>query len=106
MSKILINIPNDEREDGQTQDALKYKKDCQDFQCLEDGTIMRECRYCNLSNVCRQIDILFNGVTMPMEANLLPVLDEKGELVEYQLFCTGMHDNRPLKERIEDEKVS
>jgi len=41
-----------------------------------------------------------------MEANLLPVYNEKGELVEHQLFCTGMYDLRPLKERYEDDKVS
>ena len=106
MSKMLINIPNEERIDGATPDSVKYQKDCDDFICLDDGTIVRECRYCNLSLVCRQIDILFNGKEMPMEANLLPVYDENGVLVEHQLFCTGMYDLRPLKERLEDDKVS
>ncbi len=106
MNNFLINIPISEREDGSTHDAIKYNKDCQDFQCLEDGTITRECRYCNLSLECRQIDILSNGETVPMQANYLPVYDEKGVLVEHQLFCTGIYDLRPLKERFEDDKVS
>lgn len=106
MSNILLNIPNDERVDYRTQDAIKYNKDCPDFVCLDDGTIVRECRYCNLSLICRQIDILPNGKEMPMEGNILPVYNEKGELVEHEIFCTGMYDLRPLKERIEDEKVS
>ena len=41
MSKLLINIPNDERVDGRTPDATKYAKDCDDFVCLEDGTLMK-----------------------------------------------------------------
>jgi hypothetical protein len=106
MSKLLINVPNSEREGGVAPDALKYKKDCDDFVCLDDGTITRECRYCNLSLVCRQVDILADGVTMPMEGNILPVYNEKGELVEHQIFCTGMYDLRSLLERTEDEKVS
>jgi len=96
MSKLLINVPNDEREDGRTQDAIKYKKDCDDFVCLEDGTITRECRYCDLSLMCRQIDILPNGEAMPMEGNLLPVADETGAIIEHQIFCTGMYDLRSL----------
>ena len=106
MNKLLINIPNDERKDGATPDSIKYNKDCADFICLDDGTIVRECRYCNFSTMCRQIDILPNGETMPMEGHILPVYDEKGMLIEHQIFCTGMYDLRPLKERIEDDKVS
>ena len=106
MSKLLINIPNEERENGRTADSIKYNKDCGDFVCLDDGTIMRECRYCNLSLVCRQVDFLLNGETLPMEGNILPVFNEKGELAEHAIFCTGMHDLRPLKERLEDDKVS
>jgi len=106
MSNLLLNIPNNERENGCTQDSIKYKKDCDDFVCLDDGTIVRECRYCNLSLMCRQIDILPNGKEMPMEGNILPVYDEKGQLAEHAIFCTGMYDLRPLKERLTDEKVS
>lgn len=106
MSNLVINIPISEREDGRTRDAIKYNKSCDDFQCLEDGTITRECRYCNLSLACRQVDILPNGKTMPMEANYLPVYDKDGALGEHDLFCTGMYDLRPLKERLTDDKVS
>jgi len=105
MSKFIINIPSDERENGQTKDAIKYNKDCDDFVCLDDGTIMRECKYCNLSLVCRQIDILPGGETLPMEGHYLPIVDEGGEVMEWQMFCTGMHDLRPLKERIEDDRA-
>jgi len=56
--------------------------------------------------MCRQIDILPNGKEMPMEGNILPVYDEKGQLAEHAIFCTGMYDLRPLKERLKDEKVS
>ena len=106
MSKFLINIPNEEREDGRTQDAIKYAKDCADFVCLDDGTLMRECRYCNLSLQCRQIDIGADGKAIPMESHYLPVYNAVGELVSQELFCTGMYDLRPYKERLEDDKVS
>ena len=106
MSKILLNIPKEERENGRTQDAIKYNKDCDDFVCLEDGTVVRECRYCNLSLVCRQVDILHNGKEIAMEGHILPVYNAEGHLVEHQIFCTGFHDYRPLKERMEDDKVS
>lgn len=89
-----------------TADSKKYGKQCISFECLDDGTITRECKYCNLSMICRQIDILSNGDSVPMEANYLPVMDADGNVISHELFCTGMHDLRPLKERIEDEKVS
>lgn len=106
MSKFLIKIPNDEREGGKTQDSIKYKKDCGDFECLEDGTITKECRYCNLSLQCRQIDIGGDGKPIPMEAHYLPVYDANGDLLAHELFCTGMYDLRPYKERLEDDKAS
>lgn len=103
----IIKISSDEREDGSTKDAIKYNKDCMDFQCLDDGTIVGECKYCNLSIQCRQIDILPNGEAVGMEAHYLPVLDSKtGELVSQELFCTGKYDLRPRAEKLEDDKVS
>ena len=115
MNKFLINIPTDERdEDGYTRDAVRYNKDCADFVCLDDGTIVGECKYCNLSTICRQVDMLPSGKTIPMKSDYLPVtkitFDGAGnpnvEILEWQYFCTGMHDLRPLKERYEDDKVS
>jgi hypothetical protein len=101
-SKFLIKVP---RADG-TTDAQKYRKDCPDFECLDDGTIVGECKYCNLSLVCRQVDIV-NGQTIPMESHYLPVVDPRtGEVVEWQYFCTGMHDLRPYRERLEDDKAN
>jgi len=106
MSKFIIKQPEIgfREPDGRTLDSKGYNKDCKDFVCLEDGTIVRECRYCNLSLVCRQIDIV-DGVAIPMEAHILPISNETGEVIEHQLFCTGMHDLRSLNERIEDDKV-
>lgn len=106
MSDILINIPTTDREGGRTKDSIKYNKDCADFQCLDDGTIVGECRYCNLSLICRQIGVLPNGEVVGMESHYLPVLNENGDLVAHDLFCTGIYDLRPHKERIEDDKVS
>lgn len=107
MSSPLISISNEERDGSRTPDSIKYKKDCQDFVCMDDGTIVRECKYCNLSLMCRQIDMLVVGTMVCMEANYLPVMDTvTGELKSHELFCTGMHDNRPYKERLEDDKVS
>ena len=106
MSNLII-IPNDERENGRTQDSIKYNKDCGDFKCLNDGTVIGECKYCELSTQCRQTDILPNGKTIGMEAHYLPIYDAKGELVIHELFCTGHHDIRPYKELIDgDDKVS
>lgn len=102
----IIKINDSDRVDGQTIDSRKYNKDCFDFICLDDATVVGDCKYCNLSLVCRQVDILPDGETVPMEGNLLPVYNEHGELIEHQIFCTGMYDLRPLKERYEDDKVS
>ena len=103
MAKIII--PRAERIDGRTPDSLKYNKDCKDFVCLDDGTIVRECRYCNLSLQCRQVGII-DGKFVPMESHFLPIYDENGNYIAQELFCTGMYDERPLEERTEDDKVS
>jgi len=107
MSKFLIRPSKSDLRDanGCTLDAKMYKKDCCDFVCLEDGTIFRECRYCNLSLICRQVDVV-DGKYVPMESHYLAIVDENGDIIEHQLFCTGMHDKRPLAERTEDDKVS
>ena len=102
----MIIMPNEGKDGRCTKDAKKYRKDCCEFVCLEDGTLVRECKYCNLSLICRQIDVLPDGRVVPMESHYLPVYDENGHLVSHDLYCTGMHDLRLLKERIEDDKVS
>lgn len=102
----MIILPYEDKDGKCTRDAKKYKKDCCEFVCLRDGTLIGECRYCDLSLICRQVDVLPNGEVVPMEAHYLPVYDSNDELVSFELFCTGMHDLRPLKERIEDDKVS
>ena len=102
---MIISISDSDKEVGRTKDSEKYNKDCYDFQCLEDGTIVRECRYCNLSLNCRQIDIGTNGDTIPMESHYLELITLAGEKF-HELFCTGMYDLRSLNERIEDDKAS
>jgi hypothetical protein len=104
---ILIKIKDEQSNEGRTKDSIKYKKDCWDFRSLEDGTIVGEHRYCGHSSICRQIDVLANGKVMPMEGHYLPMLDPiTGEVVSHELFCTGMHDLRPHKERMFDDKIS
>jgi len=90
----------------ESNDAIKYSKDCADFKCLKDGTIVGEYKYCDLSLHCRQIDIVYGGKAVPMEAHYLPILDAAGNVIAHELFCTGIYDNRSLKERSEDDKVS
>ena len=90
----------------QSGDSKQYNKDCFDFVKLEDGTKTGDYRYCNLSNLCQQIDARPDGTVIQMEAHYLPVYDALGNLVEHQLFCTGCHDKRSRDERIEDDKVS
>lgn len=89
-----------------TPDSIKYNKDCKDFVCLNDGTIYRECKYCNLSTNCRQIDFS-DGEAVPMESHYCPVADPTTQkIVQWEYYCTGTHDDRPLEERQEDDKIS
>lgn len=88
-----------------TKDAIKYNKDCPDFKCLEDGTITKECRYCNFSKACRQVGMV-NGKLVPMLSNYCPVVNsETNEIIEWEYYCTGMYDVRSKNERIDDDKV-
>lgn len=99
MSNVLVSVER-------TTDSIKYEKDCGDFISLEDGTITKEYRYCNRSEQCRQVGMI-NGRTVQMKNHYLPITDPiTGEVMEWQYFCTGVYDFRPLKERIEDDKVS
>jgi hypothetical protein len=108
MSKsFLINIPEAERVAGRTVDSIKHGKDCADFVCLEDGTIVKECRYCNLSLMCQQVDITEDGEYINMESHYLPIADPKtGEILEWQLYCTGMYENPDKPKTEAPEKVS
>lgn len=107
MSKFLINIPESERVNGRTPDSIKHKKDCVDFVCLDDGTIVKECKYCNLSLACQQIDILSDGTRVNMESHYVPILDsETGQVLEWAMYCTGMHEDTRDKKPWDTEKVS
>ncbi len=90
-----------------TDDAIKYRKDCGDFICLNDGTIFRECKYCNLSLQCKQIDVV-NGEPIQMESHYCPIVDpETQKIIEWEYYCTGKHDKRTLNERKDgDDKAS
>ena len=93
-------------EHPRSSDSIRYGKDCPDFECLPDGTIVRECKYCRWSQQCRQVDIIV-GIELPMESHYLKIMDPiTKEVVEHDYFCTGMHDVRPYNERLEDDKVS
>lgn len=99
MSNILVSTEK-------TPDSIKYNKDCWDFISLSDGTVVGDYKYCDRSEQCHQTGLI-NGRPVQMESHYLPIIDyNTGEVIEWQYFCTGMYDLRPLKERIEDDKVS
>lgn len=89
-----------------SHDSIVYRKHCKDFVSLNDGTLMGEYKYCNLSRQCRQIDMV-DGSPVPMESHYCPVVDPRtGEVIEFEYYCTGMHDCRSRNERLEDDKIS
>lgn len=98
---------NDDGRLNKTPDSRKYCKDCPDFVCLKDGTLLGDYKYCNLSTICTQAGYL-NGKPMPMENHYCPVMRRStGELSHYDYYCTGKYDKREREERLEgDEKVS
>ncbi|MCK4527910.1 hypothetical protein KAW18_11115 [candidate division WOR-3 bacterium] len=99
MSDILVSVER-------TSDSIKYNKDCGDFISLEDGTITKEYKYCDRSEQCHQIGMI-NGRSVQMVSHYLPSMDPyTGEVIEWEYFCTGMYDLRPLKERIDDDKAN
>lgn len=105
MSKIIN--PFKKNEETRTAASKKYKKHCYDFVCLNDGTVLGEPKYCQLSDECQQKDYDVTGKPIPMETHILPVLNSRtGEVVEHRLVCTGMLDVRPLNERRDDDTVS
>jgi len=103
----MVFMSNENQKKMYTADAIKYNKDCCDFTCLNDGTIYRECKYCNLSLQCQQVDMV-GTKPISMESHYCPVVDPTTqEIVEWEYYCTGKHDNRPLDERKDnDDKIS
>jgi hypothetical protein len=105
MSNIINPFKRDES--TRTPASKKYKKYCYDFQCLDDGTKLGESKYCQLSDECQHMDYDENGIPIPMEAHILPVIGSRtGEVIEHRMICTGLADDRSLNERKEDDTVS
>jgi len=71
------------------------EKDCSDFVPFDDGTILGDKKYCNLSFQCRQIGML---------GQYVEVYDTNGNLIERDYLCTG---KKPIfEERSEDSKAT
>ena len=89
----------------ETNDAIKYKKDCEDFKCMNDGTLTGDERYCERSPLCEQCGFI-NGKKVNMLTSLLVVKDGiTGEVIEHIPFCTGMYDLRVRGERFFDTLI-
>lgn len=71
------------------------EKSCLDFQPLDDGTIIGEKKYCNLSFQCKQLG---------MHSDFVRGFDPKtGEQIFHDYLCTG---NFPVfEERSDDEEA-
>jgi len=69
-------------------------KDCPDFIPLEDGTIIKEKKYCDLSFKCKQIGY---------RSEYCQFFDAVGELVLQEYLCTG---KRIRKEDAQDEEAA
>ena len=77
-------------------------KDCKDFVPLNDGTILGDKKYCNLSKQCKQIDMYSEYVECYEFYLDSDGILNKRSVREY--LCTG---KRPLfEERSKDEKAS
>lgn len=92
---------------NRTPESMKYRKDCPDFICLKDGTLLGDYKYCDLSTICTQTGYL-DGNAVPMENHYCPVIKQStGELSHYDYYCTGKYDKRHREERLAgDEKIS
>jgi hypothetical protein len=102
----IIN-PFKKNEETRSKASKKYKKHCYDFVCLDDGTMLGESKYCQLSDQCQHKDYDISGNLVPMETHILPVLNSRtGKVVEHRLICTGVIDRRSLNERRDDDTVS
>ena len=79
----------------------KYKKkdildkECPDFQPLEDGTIVGEKKYCDVSFQCKQLG---------MHSDFVRGVDPKtGEQIFHDYLCTGIY--AIFEERSDDEEA-
>jgi len=96
MSEILISTTND---------SLRYKKDCKDFECLKDGTLTGDERYCEKSHRCQQRGFR-NGKSVGMLLGILIIKDiVTGEVIEHLPFCTGIHDLRTIDKKFTDSII-
>lgn len=69
-------------------------KDCSDFVPMDDGTIIGDKKYCNLSFHCKQIGYY---------SEYYKFFNAKGELVEQDYLCTGKKVR--LEETRKDEEA-
>ena len=95
MNKIIIP----------TQDSIKYKKNCEDFRCLKDGTLTGDERFCGRSFECEQTGFI-NGKKVNMLIGLLVLQDSvTGVVIEHIPYCTGMYDLRHVEEKMFDDII-
>ena len=79
---------------GKKRDILD--KQCADFQPLDDGTIIGEKKYCNLSFQCKQLG---------MRTEFVTGFDPKtGEQIFHDYLCTGIY--AIFEERSDDEEAN
>jgi len=84
MVDIIINKPKDDILD----------KDCMDFVPLEDGTIIGEKKYCNLSFQCKQVGYY---------SEYCKFFNAQGEIVVQDYLCTGK--KVLIEEALKDEEA-
>jgi len=66
----------------------ELKKDCKDFEPLDDGTLLGDWRYCAKSFLCRQIG---------MESHYVKFIKSDGtEVMEF--LCTGKYKSKDYDE--------
>ena len=74
---------------------VDLKKDCSDFVPLDDGTILGDRKYCNLSFQCKQVGML---------GQYVEIRDFEDNLVTIEYFCTGK--NPIWEDRSENSKAT
>lgn len=80
-------------------DIIKFGKtagkDCEDWVPLEDGTKTGDPKYCNLSQLCRQIG---------MKSDHYEFYDHEKKQLDFDYFCTGCFATEENKR--DDDEVS